>query len=385
LGQLKKAIAALNAARRPVFLIGGGVNIARANEGMTRLAEQTNVPVITTMMGKGAIPTDHPLYIGNIGIHGNYASNHAISECDLIFSIGCRFNDRITGKLSEFAKLTTIVHVDIDPASISRNIVVDIPIVGDANDAIANLLNLCGRMEIDEWVEQIRTWQRDYPIQMNQYEGLTPEKIIQAVNEVFDDVIVTTDVGQNQLWTSQYIALNHKKKLLTSGGLGTMGYGLPSAIGAQLGYPDRYVVSINGDGGFQMNIQELATAVKNKLPIIIIVMNNGYLGNVRQWQEMFYEGRYAQTCTTRNKYCSQTCKGPNGGCPPFVPDFCAVAAAYGAKAIRVREEDGIRPALLEAKANREMPTLIEFIIEREANVLPMVPPGEALDDMIFEY
>ena len=384
LGQLKKAIAALNAARRPVFLIGGGVNIARANEGMTRLAEQTNVPVITTMMGKGAIPTDHPLYIGNIGIHGNYASNHAISECDLIFSIGCRFNDRITGKLSEFAKLTTIVHVDIDPASISRNIVVDIPIVGDANDAIANLLNLCGRMEIDEWVEQIRTWQRDYhsnePVR-----GLTPEKIIQAVNEVFDDVIVTTDVGQNQLWTSQYIALNHKKKLLTSGGLGTMGYGLPSAIGAQLGYPDRYVVSINGDGGFQMNIQELATAVKNKLPIIIIVMNNGYLGNVRQWQEMFYEGRYAQTCTTRNKYCSQTCKGPNGGCPPFVPDFCAVAAAYGAKAIRVREEDGIRPALLEAKANREMPTLIEFIIEREANVLPMVPPGEALDDMIFEY
>ncbi|MGI6546243.1 MAG: biosynthetic-type acetolactate synthase large subunit [Fastidiosipilaceae bacterium] len=385
LGQLKKAISALEAARKPIFLIGGGVNIARANEAMTRLTELTNVPVITTLMGKGAVPTGHPLYIGNIGIHGNYASNHAISEADLIFSIGCRFNDRITGKLSTFATETTIVHVDIDPASISRNIVVDIPIVGDANDAILNMLDLCGRLDIDEWVERIRGWQRDFPIQMEQYDGLTAEKIIRGINENFDDVIVTTDVGQNQLWTTQYIELDHKKRLLTSGGLGTMGYGFPAAIGAQIGYPDRDVVSINGDGGFQMNMQELATAVKRELPIIIVIMNNGYLGNVRQWQEMFYNGRYSQTCMMRRRSCDPLCSGPNENCPEFVPDFCRVADAYNMKSMRVTEEEGIVPALLAAKANKETPTLIEFIIEREANVLPMVPPGEALDDMILEY
>lgn len=385
LGQLKKAVAALKAAKRPVFLIGGGVNIARANRAMTKLAEQTNVPVITTLMGKGAIPTNHPLYIGNIGLHGNYASNHSISECDLIFSIGCRFNDRITGKLSEFAKDTKIVHVDIDPASISRNIVVDIPIVGDANDAISNLLDLCGRMEIDEWVEQIRIWQKDYPIQMSQEAGLTPEKIIRAVNETFSDVIVTTDVGQNQLWTTQYIELDENKQLLTSGGLGTMGYGLPAALGAQIAYPDRHVVSINGDGGFQMNIQELATAAKSELPVIIIILNNSFLGNVRQWQEMFYDGKYAHTCVRRRKQCSATCSGPNSSCPEFLPNFSLVAQAYGIESAFVVNEDELLPALEKAKANRKTATIIECIIEREANVLPMVPPGEALDDMIFEY
>ena len=234
-GQLKKAVEALNSAERPVFLLGGGVNIAHARREMTQLAELVNVPVVTTMMGKGAIPTNHPLYIGNLGIHGNYASNHAIADADLIFSIGCRFNDRITGKLSKFAVNTTIVHIDIDPASISRNIVVDIPIVGDAKNAINQMLEICQSRERTEWVERIQKWKEDYPIHMLKYSGVTPEKIMMSINRQFDDVILTTDVGQNQLWASQYCELDIHRQLITSGGLGTMGYGFPAAIGAQIG------------------------------------------------------------------------------------------------------------------------------------------------------
>ena len=268
IGQLLKALELLRHAKKPVFLIGGGVNIARANEELTKLAELCRVPVITTIMGKGAIDTTHELYVGNIGIHGNYASNTAIQQCDVLFSIGTRFNDRITGRIETFAQNAKIVHIDIDPASISRNIVVDIPVVADAKVAINAMLERMEPLQTDEWLASIQAWKKAYPIQIK-HDGLNPQRVIQYITQAFDDCIVTTDVGQNQLWTTQFFDINEHKQLLTSGGLGTMGYGLPSAIGAQFAYPNRRVISINGDGGMQMNIQELATAVVYGLPVII--------------------------------------------------------------------------------------------------------------------
>ncbi len=383
-GQIKRALSVLNNAKKPVFLIGGGVNIARANKELTKLVELTGVPVITTIMGKGAIDTEHELYVGNIGIHGCYAANHAISECDVLFSIGTRFNDRITGKIEKFAQNATIIHVDIDTAAISRNIVVDIPIVADAKKAINCLLEKAKPLNISKWVEQIKQWNKTYPIKMND-EGMSPEKIIKSINKIFTKAIITTDVGQNQLWTTQFLTINSKKQLLTSGGLGTMGYGLPAAIGAKIGNPDKDVVTISGDGGMQMNIQELATAVVNELPITICVLNNGYLGNVRQWQEMFYKKHYSHTCLRYRKSCEIACNKPNKNCPEFVPDFVKLAQSYGAKGIRVTKSEDIEKALREAKKEKATPTLIEFIIDRETNVLPIVQPGNPLNEMTLEY
>ncbi|MDC7291650.1 biosynthetic-type acetolactate synthase large subunit [Blautia schinkii] len=383
IGQIKKAVDLLNKAKKPVFLIGGGVNIAHANQEMTKLAELTGIPVITTIMGKGAIPTDHELYVGNIGIHGSFAANSAISNCDVLFSIGTRFNDRITGKIEEFASNATIIHIDIDSASISRNIAVDIPIVADAKNAIEALLKKASPLKIDGWREQIIEWKKNYPITMHQ-DGLTPQRIIQSINQVFDDAVITTDVGQNQLWTTQYLEIGENKQLLTSGGLGTMGYGFPAGIGAKLGNPEKDVVVVSGDGGMQMNIQEMATAVVYELPMTICILNNGYLGNVRQWQEMFFDKRYSCTCLRYRRSCESACSTPGAECPVYTPDFVKLAESYGAKGIRVTKPEEIEGALLEAKNNKKVPTIIEFIIEREANVMPMVPPGNSLSDMILE-
>lgn len=383
-GQLKKAVKILNAAKRPVFLLGGGVKIAHAQEAMTRLAQQTQVPVITTIMGKGAIPTDHPLYVGNIGIHGNYASNTAISQCDVLFSIGTRFNDRITGKISEFAKNASIIHIDIDTASISRNIVVDIPIVADANVAITKMLEYTKPLDTKDWLASIQEWKDKYPIQMNRYPGLNPEKIIQKINEMFPDAIVSTDVGQNQLWATQFLTLTGKKQLLTSGGLGTMGYGLPAAIGAKLGNPSQPVIAISGDGGFQMNLQEMATAICMELPVIICILNNSWLGNVRQWQEMFFDKRYSATCLRYRRGCIHDCKNPDKCCPPYTPDFVKLAESYGALGIRVERENDLEAAFTAAGKETKRPTVIEFLIDPEANVSPMVPTGKPLSEMVMD-
>ena len=384
-GQIKKSLDCLKKAKRPIFLLGGGVNIAHANEEVTKLVEKTGIPVITTIMGKGAVPTNHPLYIGNLGIHGSYAANTAISECDLLFSIGVRFNDRITGKVSEFAKKAVIIHVDIDPASISRNIEVDIPIVADAKNAIDALLEKEYDLDLGEWITKINGWKKQKPLEIRQQSesGVTPLAIIKKVNEIFDNAVITTDVGQNQLWTTQFLELTNKKKLLTSGGLGTMGYGLPAALGAKLGNPKKDVITICGDGGIQMNIQEMATAIVYELPIIICIFNNGYLGNVRQWQEMFFDKRYSGTCLRYRRSCSETCNTPSACCPEYTPDFIRLAESYGAKAIRVQKYEEIENALLMAKNTKKVPTVIEFIIEREENVLPIVPPGKPLSNMIM--
>jgi len=383
IGQIKKAIEILHHAKRPVFLIGGGVNISHAQSEMCQLAEITGVPVITTIMGKGAIPTSHKLYVGNIGIHGSYAANTAISHCDVLFSIGTRFNDRITGKLEQFAPYATIIHIDIDSASISRNIVVDIPIVADAKKAICALIEKAKPCEIKEWVEQIDKWKKQHPIVMKG-EGMTPEMIIRQINHTFHRAIITTDVGQNQLWATQFLDLDEQKQMLTSGGLGTMGYGFPAAIGAKLGNPETDVVVISGDGGMQMNIQEMATAVVYELPIIICILNNGYLGNVRQWQEMFFNKRYSSTCLRFRRSCLISCNSPTECCPEYTPDFIKLAESYGAKGIRVTKKEEIAAALEAAKNTKKVPTVIEFIIDREENVMPIVPPGNALEDMILE-
>ena len=383
MGQIKKAVGLLNQSEKPVFLVGGGVLISGAEREMTRLAEMTNIPVVTTIMGKGALPSSHPLYVGNLGIHGCYAANFAVSSCDLLFSIGTRFNDRITGKIGDFAKNASIVHIDIDSASISRNIAVDVPIVSDAKEAILALLEKACPLCTEEWLRTIDGWKREHPLAAER-PGLTPQRIIQSINRIFDRAIIATDVGQNQLWATQFLELGEGRKMLTSGGLGTMGYGFPAAIGAKAGNPDTDVIVISGDGGFQMNVQEMATAVAYELPVIICIFNNGYLGNVRQWQEMFFDRHYSSTCIQRRKSCPLPCNSPGENCPDYIPDFIKLAGSYGASGIRVTAEEEIDKALLSAKRNKKGPTVIEFIIGREENVLPIVPPGNRLSDMILE-
>lgn len=383
-GQIKKALDKLKNAKRPVFLIGGGVNIAHARKEMTELAELTGVPVVTTIMGKGAIPTNHPLYVGNIGMHGNLASNKAIMECDVLFSIGTRFNDRITGTIDTFAKNAEIIHIDIDAASISRNIKVDIPIVADAKVAITKMLKYAEKLDIADWVSEIMKIKEEHPINMNSYSGLTPEKIIKTINEMYNNLIITTDVGQNQLWTTQYIEIDENKQLLTSGGLGTMGYGFPAAIGAKLGNMDKDVICISGDGGVQMNIQEMATAVSYELPVTLVILNNGYLGNVRQWQELFFNKRYSSTCLRYRRSCNRDCMNPDKCCPKYTPNFVKLAESYDAVGIRVTNEEELRAAFTKARENKNGPTVIEAYIDPAANVFPMAPGGKSLDQMIMD-
>jgi acetolactate synthase-1/2/3 large subunit len=384
MGQIKKAMEMLEKAKHPVFLIGGGVNIAGARKEFTQLVEKVKIPVITTIMGKGAIPTEHEFYVGNIGMHGSYASNKAISECDLLFSIGTRFNDRITGKISGFAPKASIIHIDIEAASISRNIKVDVPIVADAKQAIIAMLEKAKDCYKPEWIQQIMEWKAEHQIKPQKEGGLTADKIIAHISKEFRDGIVVTDVGQHQMWTTQYLEMNQNTKLVTSGGLGTMGFGLPAAIGAKLGNPDTPVVCISGDGGMQMNIQEMATAVVCELPITICIFNNGYLGMVRQVQQLFYDKRYAITCLRSRRSCEKNCFDPNKECPPYSPDFIKLAESYDAKGIRVFHPEEIEEAFKAARENTKGPTIIEFMIDEKELVLPMVPGGNALDDMVLD-
>ena len=386
IGQLKRAVKMLGKAKKPLFLAGGGVNIAGANKAFTELVERTQIPVVTTIMGRGAIPTTHPLFIGNLGMHGAYASNMAVEECDLLFSIGTRFNDRITGKLHAFAPKATIVHIDIDTSSISRNIQVDIPIVADAKEAIEKLLEYVEPMEKKEsWMEQIEGWKEEHPLRMKpKGDQMQAQDILETINEVFkeDDKIVVTDVGQHQMFTSQYLEVNEKTRLYMSGGLGTMGYGFPGAVGAQIGNPDSTVIAISGDGGMQMNIQEFATAVLEELPLILCVFNNTYLGMVRQWQKLFYGKRYSMTDLRAGAATRRGEEHP----PKYTPDFVKLAESYGAKGIRVTEKSEMKAAFEQAKANRalKVPTLIEFMLDPEVQVYPMVRPGGTLEDLLMD-
>ncbi len=382
IGQLKRAIKMLGKAQRPLFLAGGGVNIAHANQEFTRLAEKTGVPVVTTVMGRGAIPTSNPLYIGNLGMHGAYASNMAVNECDLLFSIGTRFNDRITGKLHSFAPRAQIVHIDIDTAAISRNVQVDVPIVADAKEAIEKMLEYVTECNTQKWLEQVGQWKLEHPMKMKKKPIMTPQDILETMNRVFERAIVVTDVGQHQMFVAQFMELDANKQLLMSGGLGTMGYGLPGAIGAKIGNPDMPVISISGDGGMQMNIQELATAVLEELPIISCIFNNNNLGMVRQWQKLFYGKRYSMTCLRSGAACRGKCGEVE--CPAYTPDFVKLAESYGAKGIRVTKKEEIELAFREAMKSTKTPTVIEFEIDPEDLVYPMIQPGGTLEDMILD-
>ena len=380
-GQLKRAVKMLSKAKKPLFLAGGGINIAHANEEFTKLVDVTNVPVVTTVMGRGAVPTTHPLYIGNLGMHGAYACNMAVNECDLLFSIGTRFNDRITGKLHSFAPNAQIVHIDIDTAAISKNVQVDIPIVADAKDAITKMLEYVTPCETGKWLDTIEDWKAEHPLKMKKKPIMTPQDVIEAINRIFDEAIIVTDVGQHQMFTAQFIEITEKKKLLMSGGLGTMGYGMPGAIGAKIGNPDTPVISISGDGGFQMNSQELATAVLEELPIISCIFNNNNLGMVRQWQKLFYGKRYSMTCLRSGAACRGKCGEVE--CPVYTPDFMKLADAYGAKGIHITKKEEIEPAFREAMKSTKTPYILEFDIDPEDLVYPMVKPGGTLEDLII--
>lgn len=383
IGQLKRAITELKKAKKPVFLVGGGVLIAGAKEELKQLVEKTKVPVITTVMGMGALPTGHEYYIGNGGMHGSYACNMVLEECDLIFAIGARFSDRTTGSVSNFAPNAKIVHIDIDTASISRTVEVDIPIVADAKIALEKMLAMTTSMERTEWMNTIRNWQKEHPLPTKDYrEEFGPRGILAKLNQVKEDMDVVTDVGQHQMWTTQYLEMKGDRKLIMSCGLGTMGYGFPAAIGAALGNKQKRIFCITGDGGFQMNMQEMATAVCYRIPVTVIIMNNGYLGMVRQMQELFYNKRYSLTRLAGDKSCTYPSDLEKE--VAYVPDFTIWAKSYGVKAYRVQTLEDFEVALEETGKITDAPTVIECMIDPKELVLPMVKSGTSLYDMILE-
>lgn len=381
-GQLKKAYKLLKTAKRPLILAGGGVNIAKASDELEKLASKMHVPVVTTVMGKGSISTDHPYYIGNSGLHGRYAANIAVSECDVLFSIGTRFNDRITGDLNEFAPKAQIVHIDVETASISRNVVVDVPVVADAKTALEKLLEWAEPMDTEEWMAQIAVWNVEHPLEMRRDRGLSPQMIMESINQQFEKPIIVTDVGQHQMWATQYIDMDKSDIFITSGGLGTMGFGFPAAVGAKIGRPDKTVVCITGDGGFQMNMQEMATAICQDAPVIVCLLNNYYLGMVRQMQQLFYGKRYSATCLRKRITCPEGCKGPGPQCPPYEPDFVKWAQSYGVNGVRVGTLEELQNAFEEAKKSTTS-TVIECLIATEELVLPMVKGGNPMSQMIL--
>lgn len=379
--QVSKALELLCDAERPVIIAGGGIIASDAMAEVKQLADKLNIPVTNTLMAKGAFPETDERSLGMLGMHGNFWANYAVTNCDVLFAIGTRFNDRITGKLHEFAPNAQIVHIDIDTASISRNIHVDVPIVADALEAVTKMNEYVEHCETKKWRKQIAEWKEEHPLTMKNRVDMGPQDIIEEINRQFDNAIIATDVGQHQMFTTQYIEITKNKQLITSGGLGTMGYGFPAAIGAKLGNPDKDVIAISGDGGMQMNIQEFATAVLEELPLILCVFNNEYLGMVRQWQKLFYGKRYSMTNLKSGALFRRT----NGQeMPEYTPDFVKLAESYGAKGIRVMKKEDIAAAFEEAKKNTKTPTLIEFVINPEELVYPMVQPGGTLEDLIMD-
>ena len=361
--QVMEAANAIAESERPVIYAGGGVVISDAHNELRKFAELLAAPVCTTMMGLGSFPGNHPLSLGMLGMHGTKYANFAVTECDLLIAVGARFDDRVTGKPDTFAPKAKIIHIDIDPAEIGKNVRVDIPVVGDVKRVLNQLTEVLQPQLREAWSGKIEAWKKEYPLSYCDKTGLKPQAIIREIyNLTGGNARITTEVGQHQMWAAQYYTFTKPRSFISSGGLGTMGFGMPAAIGVQVGCPDDIVFDIAGDGSIQMNIQELCTAVNYELPINVAIMDNGYLGMVRQWQEFFYNRRYSHS-ELRN------------------PDFVKLAEAYGAVGIRVTEKSEVVPALEKAIRSKK-PVMIDFIVDREENVLPMVPPGGSLSKML---
>ena len=374
LNQLRRSAEEISKARRPMLLAGGGVILSNGSQALRELAQTLHLPVAYTLMGLGAFPATDPLSLGMVGMHGTYAANMSINHTDLLICVGARFDDRVTGKLDAFAPSARIVHIDIDPTSIRKNVEVDVPVVGDCRLALEGILEICkAKMgdrdwleEHTEWLSTVAGWKKDHPLcYSDEGTAIKPQKVVETLFELTKgDAILTTEVGQNQMWTAQFYNFTEPRTLLTSGGLGTMGYGVPAAIGAQMAFPDKKVITVAGDGSLQMNIQELATVVQQRLPIKVVILNNGYLGMVRQWQELFFNHNYSSTNMEAQ------------------PDFVKLAEAYGAEGYRITTREELLPMLKTALASPN-PAFIDVRVEREENVYPMVPAGAALDEMLL--
>ncbi|MGD0534244.1 MAG: biosynthetic-type acetolactate synthase large subunit [Methanoregula sp.] len=363
--QIDRAIELIVAAERPLIYAGGGVISSNASPELVTFATKLGIPITTTLMGLGCIPCDHPLNLGMLGMHGTEYANFAVTECDLLIAIGARFDDRVTGKIETFAPNAKIIHIDIDPAEIGKNKRVDVPIVGDVKFVLTDMI--AGLQKIgacDEWQKKIKHWKQHHPLRYGKDNGcLHPQFILQQMSELLKgDAVIVSEVGQNQMWTAQYFCFRQPRTWITSGGLGTMGYGFPAAIGAHFARPDVPVFDVAGDGSIQMNIQEMGTVAQYKIPVKIAILNNMYLGMVRQWQELFYDRRYSYT-----------------ELPPV--EFVKIAQAYGIDGIKVESCDDVMPSL-KAAVDCDGPFVLDFRIEREENVFPMVPAGAAINEMI---
>lgn len=363
-GQIKKAAKLISQAKMPVIYAGGGVITSGASCELRELAEKIKAPVTMTLMGLGGFPGTHELSLGMLGMHGTAYANHAIMESDLIIAVGARFDDRVTGRLDVFAPHAKIIHIDIDPASISKNVNVEVPVVGDAKNILGQLLEEIKKApETSGWLKTVEEWKKKHPLQYKNDDKIKPQYVVEQIYEATKgDAIITTEVGQNQMWAAQWYKYLYPRSLISSGGLGTMGFGFPAAMGAKIGCPEKTVIDIAGDGSIQMNIQELATCVCNKINVKVAILNNGYLGMVRQWQELFYNRRYSHVCI-------------------YGPDFVKLAESYGAAGILVTKKEEVRPAIDKALAI-DKTVFIDFRVEPEENVFPMVPAGKAINEII---
>ena len=373
LNQLRRSVEELAKAERPVILAGGGVILSNAAEALTGLARKLSIPVTCTLMGLGGFPATDPLWLGMVGMHGTYAANLAINNCDVLMCLGARFDDRVTGRLAAFAPKARIVHIDIDPTSIRKNVEVHVPVVGDCRLALEGIGEICdAKLENKDWAGEhaawlaaVAEWKSSKPLCYQENGNIKPQAVIEALYDITGgDAIIATEVGQHQMWVAQFYSFTKPRTLLTSGGLGTMGYGFPASVGAQFAFPDKKVIAVAGDGSLQMNIQELATVVSNKLPIKVVILNNRYLGMVRQWQELFYNNNYSSTNMEAQ------------------PDFVKLAEAYGAEGYRIEKAEDMRAVLEKALASPN-PAFIDVVVEREENVYPIVPVGAALDEMLL--
>jgi acetolactate synthase-1/2/3 large subunit len=365
IGQIEEFAKSITRSTRPVIYAGGGIVTAGATKPLKDLVEKCNIPVVTTLMGLGCIPSDHPNFLGMAGMHGTVSANYALDDCDLLIALGVRFDDRVTSGLGhKFATKAKIVHIDIDPAEIGKVVRANVPLVGDVLMVLEELVPRLVSPKITEWWKQIRAWQRDFPLRYEQDGRLSPQIILEGIAETTgNEAVIATDVGQHQMWVAQCYPVQYPRQLVTSGGLGTMGFGLPAAIGAQIAKPDKKVVLVTGDGSLQMTIQELATIAQHELPVKIVLMNNGVLGLVRQWQKMFYEERFSEIQLHAN------------------PDFVKVAEAYGIRGMRITAAQEVKASLAEAM-NHPGPVLMDFVISPDEVVLPMVVPGNVITEML---